>query len=297
LAILTSCGSRISYFLKESKHPEKTSKNKQTLGSRNMYLTWLDSNSWLLELGNPGEELHILLDPWLVGPLSFGDWLFKAERPQDRPIPAKIDLILLSQGLPDHAHPPTLAQLDKSIPVIGSAAAIKVAQGLGFTNAQAVGHGQTHSFGSVQIQATVGSPVGPGTPENGYLLTDTQTGYRLYYEPHGYHDPRLAQVGPVDVVITPLVSLDLLFAPFIQGGKTALKVTEWLQPQVLMSTAAGGNVQFQGLLLKLLRMRDGVEMVRQALAAQSSPTQVLDPQPGERFQVPLQPRPIAVGVG
>lgn len=263
-----------------------------------MYLTWLDSNSWLIELGSAGQELHILLDPWLVGPLSFGnqDWLFKAERPQDRPIPTHIDLILLSQGLPDHAHPATLEQLDKSIPVIGSPAAAKVAQSFGFTHVQAIGHGQTLQHAHVQIQATLGSPVGPGTNENGYVLTDTQTGLKLYYEPHGYHDPTLANLAPVDVVITPLISLDLLFAPFIKGGKSALQAVEWLHPQVIMSTAAGGDINFEGLLLKLLRMRDGVDGVRQQLTAQQSPTQVLDPRPGERFQVPLQRRQVAAGV-
>ena len=64
-----------------------------------MYLTYLDSNSWLVEMGGQ----NILIDPWLVGSLTFGnlDWLFKGSRPQERPIPEKIDLILLSQGLED----------------------------------------------------------------------------------------------------------------------------------------------------------------------------------------------------
>ncbi|NJO70763.1 MAG: MBL fold metallo-hydrolase, partial [Oscillatoriales cyanobacterium RM1_1_9] len=56
-----------------------------------MYLTWLDSNSWLLEMG----QKRILIDPWLVGPLVFGNlpWLFKGERLQPRGIPESIDLI------------------------------------------------------------------------------------------------------------------------------------------------------------------------------------------------------------
>jgi L-ascorbate metabolism protein UlaG (beta-lactamase superfamily) len=263
-----------------------------------MYLTWLDSNTWLIELGHEGQALHILLDPWLVGPLSFGnqDWLFKSERPQDRPIPAQIDLILLSQGLPDHAHPATLKQLEKSIPVIGSPAAAKIARGLGFTHVQALGNGQTRQHANVQIQATLGSPVGPRAYENGYILTDSATGFKLYYEPHGYHDPGLSNFAPVDVVITPLQSIDLLFAPFIKGGQSALQAVASLQPQVIMSTAAGGDVSFEGLLIHLLRMRDGVDGVRQQLAAQNSPTQVLEPQPGERFHVPLQPSRVAAKV-
>ncbi|MBC6476050.1 MAG: MBL fold metallo-hydrolase [Hormoscilla sp. GM102CHS1] len=53
----------------------------------------------LIELG----DKRILLDPWLVGDLVFGNltWFFKGSRPQPRPIPENIDLIILSQGLED----------------------------------------------------------------------------------------------------------------------------------------------------------------------------------------------------
>ncbi|WP_322742709.1 MBL fold metallo-hydrolase [Synechocystis salina] len=34
-----------------------------------MELTWYDSNSWLIEMGGQ----RILLDPWLVGDLTFGN--------------------------------------------------------------------------------------------------------------------------------------------------------------------------------------------------------------------------------
>ena len=96
-----------------------------------MFLTWFDSNSWLLEIGGK----RILIDPWLVGSLIFSnlDWLFKGSRSQNRPIPDNIDLILLSQGLEDHAHPPTLQVLDHSIKVVASPNAAKVIQQLGYT--------------------------------------------------------------------------------------------------------------------------------------------------------------------
>ncbi|MFO0408591.1 MAG: MBL fold metallo-hydrolase, partial [Dolichospermum sp.] len=50
-----------------------------------MNLTWLDSNSWLIEIG----QQRILIDPWLIGTLTFNnlDWLFKGYRYQDRSIP------------------------------------------------------------------------------------------------------------------------------------------------------------------------------------------------------------------
>ena len=87
-----------------------------------MQLTYFGANGWLLELA--GQRL--LLDPWLVGPLRFGGagWLFEGRLPREWPIPGDLDGLLLSQGLPDHAHPATLERLPKELPVIGSAAAV-----------------------------------------------------------------------------------------------------------------------------------------------------------------------------
>lgn len=252
-----------------------------------MYLTWLDSNSWLIEMANQ----RILLDPWLVGPLVFGNlpWLFKGERRTPRPIPENIDLILLSQGLEDHAHPQTLEKLDRQIPVVGSPGAAKVAQRLGYTCVTALDHGKTYSLAQeIEIQAFPGSPIGPQTVENAYLLRDLVSQHSLYYEPHGYHSPRLKAIAPVDVVITPLVNLKLpLLGDFIKGGKNALEVVEWLQPQVILPTTAGGEVDFQGVLMSLLSASGGVAEFRQLLAQKQLPTQVLDPQPGDRLEVPL----------
>ncbi|MDD1436553.1 MBL fold metallo-hydrolase, partial [Dolichospermum sp. ST_sed10] len=46
-----------------------------------MNFTWLDSNSWLIEIN----EQRILIDPWLIGDLTFNnlEWLFKGSRDQD----------------------------------------------------------------------------------------------------------------------------------------------------------------------------------------------------------------------
>jgi L-ascorbate metabolism protein UlaG (beta-lactamase superfamily) len=247
-----------------------------------MYLTWLDNNSWLIEMGNR----RILLDPWLVGSLIFGNlpWLFKGEHAEARSIPAQIDLILLSQGLEDHAHPETLKQLDRNIPVVASPNAAKVVQELGYTQVTALAHGEeTHIAGELTIRAVPGSPIGPFLVENGYLLTDTLTGTKLYYEPHGYHAPILKQFAPVDVVIAPVVDLEIpLLGSIIRGQKTALEVAQWLQPQVFISTAAGGAVRFSGMLTAVLRAQGAPEQLRLP-----GSTTLITPQPGERFHLQL----------
>ncbi|HEY9642322.1 MAG TPA: MBL fold metallo-hydrolase [Coleofasciculaceae cyanobacterium] len=249
-----------------------------------MYLTWLDNNSWLIEIA----EQRILLDPWLVGTLVFGNmpWLFKGSHLSPRPIPDSIDLILLSQGLEDHAHPPTLQQLDRSIPVVASPNAAKVAQGLGYTQVTTLSHTESYVFADrVKIQATPGSPIGPFLVENGYLLTDLSTDTKLYYEPHGFHSPELKAAAPVDVIITPLINLDIpLLGSVIQGKKTALQVIQWLQPQVILPTAAGGDVAFDGLLTAVLRENGSIKELQQVLTEHQLSTQIKTPRPGDRFE-------------
>jgi L-ascorbate metabolism protein UlaG (beta-lactamase superfamily) len=248
-----------------------------------MHLTWLDSNSWLIEMGGK----RVLLDPWLVGPLVFGNmnWLFKGERTSPRPIPDSIDLILLSQGLEDHAHPATLQRLDRQIPVVASPNAAKVVQGLGYTQITTLAHGETTAVGDLEIRATPGSPIGPLLTENGYLLKDVTANTKLYYEPHGHHSPSIKEFAPVDVVITPVVTLEIpLLGSVIQGKKTVLEVVQWLQPKVLLPTAAGGDVGFEGILQALLRASGSIEELRSLLTQHQLSTQVVDLKPGERYE-------------
>jgi L-ascorbate metabolism protein UlaG (beta-lactamase superfamily) len=252
-----------------------------------MYLTWLDSNSWLIEMGNQ----RILLDPWLVGSLVFGNapWFFKGERNSQHPIPENIDLILLSQGLEDHAHPPTLEKLDRNIPIVASPNAAKVVQKLGYTKITSLTHGEAFNFAdTLEIRAFPGSPVGPMLLENGYLLKDLTNNTTLYYEPHGNHSPTLKDFAPVDVVVTPIIDLEIvLLGPFIKGMKSAMEVIEWLQPQVIMNTAAGGDISFSGLLVSALRANGSVEELRNAIAEKNFTTKVAEPNSGERFEVDL----------
>lgn len=256
-----------------------------------MYLTWLDSNSWLLELSGK----RILLDPWLVGPLVFGNlpWLFKGTRRQPRPIPDGIDLILLSQGLEDHAHPPTLKELDRNIPVVASENATKVVRELGYKQIKTLEHGQSYTLNNtVEIRAVPGSPIGPMLVENGYLLREVQTGVKLYYEPHGYHDESLKEFAPVDVVVTPVVNLSIpILGPVIKGMESTVKAAELLQPQVILPTAAGGDIDFQGALMSVLRAQGSTADVRSLLAQKNFTTKVIEPKPGTKFEVPLEKPP------
>jgi L-ascorbate metabolism protein UlaG (beta-lactamase superfamily) len=191
--------------------------------------------------------------------------------------------------LPDHAHVPTLVSLDRQIPVIASPNAAKIVKGLGYQQVTTLAHGDCFTLAEcLNIQAFPGSLVGPNVVENGYLLTDLTNNATLYYEPHGTHTPMLKDIAPVDVVITPLTTLELpLVGSVIKGMESAVQAVEWLQPQVIMPTAAGGDTVFSGLLLSVLRGRGDVDLFRDLLARQNLTTQVIEPKPGIRFEVKL----------
>ncbi|MBD2188939.1 MBL fold metallo-hydrolase [Pseudanabaena mucicola] len=253
-----------------------------------MYLTWLDSNSWLIEIAGK----RILLDPWLVDALMFGNaaWFFKSERRTPRQIPENIDLILLSQGLPDHAHPATLKQLDRKIPVVASPSAAKLVKELGYTQVTALAHGEVFSLPNlIDIRAVLGSPTGPTTIENGYILKDLVTGTSIYYEPHGSHASSVQEFAPVDVVITPTVDLKLpLVGTVIKGTQGAVQIAKWLKPQVMLPTAAGGDLTYSGLLLNILKAEGSVDSLRSQFAENNIATEIIEPQPWQRFEVKLK---------
>jgi L-ascorbate metabolism protein UlaG (beta-lactamase superfamily) len=252
-----------------------------------MNLTYFGANSWLIEL----EQQRILIDPWLVGSLVFGNlpWLFKGDRSKPlASLPDKIDLILLSQGLEDHAHRPTLEQLDKTIPVVGSPNAAKVVKQLGYTQVTSLTPGQTFTLtNQIEIRAMPGAPIGLQV-ENSYLLKHLDSATTLYYEPHGFPPSELKNYAPVDVVISPVVNLELpLAGAIIKGNTTALQLAQWLKPQVFLPTAAGGDVAYEGLINSLLHTVGSVDELRSQLAKYNLPTQVIDPQPGEPVELTL----------
>jgi L-ascorbate metabolism protein UlaG (beta-lactamase superfamily) len=252
-----------------------------------IYCTWLDSNSWLIELA----EQRILIDPWLVGSLTFSnlDWLFKGSRTNQRVIPEDIDLILLSQGLEDHAHPPTLQQLDRNTLVVGSPNAAQVVDKLGYTQIITLKHGASFTLNQqVEIRAVPGAPIGMNLVENGYILKDLVSGSTLYYEPHGYHSPQLEQAGPIDAIITPMIDLNLpLLGPIIKGMNSALAVAKSLKPKIMLPTAAGGDVLFEGLIVKFLQSNGSIAEFQSLLTQNNLATQVIAPQPGERVSLSI----------
>lgn len=254
-----------------------------------MKLTWFDANSWLMESG----DWRILLDPWLIGDLVFANapWLVKGSRQQPVDIPQNIDLILLSQGLADHAHPETLRHLDKSIPVAASPDGADVAKGIGFESVTVLEHGKTVSLKeSLKIRTFEGAVVGPLKKENAYVISFLSEGVSLYYEPHGYPDSdHLKALGAVDVAITPMADQNLMgVAPVIRGGVAAPEIARLLTPKVMLPTAEAGKVSYDGLIAPTLTTKGGAAEMRSRFASEGKDIRVIQPVSGETIELDLR---------
>ena len=94
--------------------------------------TYLGSNGWLIKF----KKTNLIIDPWLKGDLIFppGEWFFKGSLEEEISIDKKIDIILLTQGLPDHCHVPTLEMFRKDIPIICPKSAVETLEKIGFSS-------------------------------------------------------------------------------------------------------------------------------------------------------------------
>ncbi len=250
-----------------------------------MQLTWFDSNSWLIEIDNT----RILLDPWLVGSLVFANasWLFEGKKRKPQPIPENIDFILLSQGLEDHAHPPTLKELNHELHVIGSQNAEKVCRELGYSNITTLTHGDTYTIEDhIEIKAVKGSPIGPTLVENGYIIKNLKNGDSIYYEPHGFHSASLQREQGIKAIITPVTNINIpLLGPVIKGQKSALEVCKWLQPKYILPTAAGGDIDLKGFLTNVLQEEGSLDSFQQMLTEANLSTEIIQPKPYEPITI------------
>jgi L-ascorbate metabolism protein UlaG (beta-lactamase superfamily) len=248
-----------------------------------LHTTYLGANGWWLEFG----DLGVLVDPWFAGDLIFppGPWLLRARLGSPCPVPQRPDLLLLTQGLPDHCHAPSLALLERGLPVVGSAQAAARVRALGFTTVTALGPGDVHVHGSLRITATAGAPV-PGV-QNGYLLDHPEG--RLYLEPHGFLAGDVPG-RPLDAVITPVIDVGLpLAGAFVKGRQVLPELLVRFQPLTVLASTTGGDVDFSGLLSGLLRS-DGSPAEAEATVADHGPDgcRLIDPVPGVRHGVPTR---------
>ena len=217
------------------------------LPQRKSSVRYLETNSWQINLGS----IEIMLDPVLYAPLDFGiPALYSGKKRQIDGMKElqrfcrTADYCLLSQGLDDHAHTPTLTALSKLKPTMvyiapPSALSVLTKCGVnqGFINIIKPGESIQLKKGTdvLDITATTGALVGPPwqDPENGYILK-LKSGPSIYYEPHCmYNEGELARYQ-ADYVITPVVAQELPFFTLVAGRDKSIRLAELLKAKAII---------------------------------------------------------------
>ena len=212
--------------------------------------TYLGSNGWIIEF----KKARIVIDPWLVGDLIFppGGWFFKGTLKDEIPTPKDIDLILLTQGLPDLCHIPSLKKFPKETNIFCSKSAYKILDELNFESINIIQPGENLEFNDIKIEATSGAAV--PQIENGYILEANDGSF--YIEPHGFLDNAI-KPRKLDAVITPTKNLGLpIVGPFVKGADVIPNLVKLFNPSYILSSTTGGDAKFSGILNSFISLEE-----------------------------------------
>ena len=213
--------------------------------------TYLGSNGWLIKF----KKTNLIIDPWLKGDLIFppGEWFFKGSLDEEISIANNIDIILLTQGLPDHCHVPTLKMFRKEIHIICPKSAVEKLKKIGFCSIKMLNPNEKPNQFDLSFEATAGAPV--PQIEKGYIVKDDQDN-GFYIEPHGYLDENLNKQN-LDAVITPTKNLELpLVGSFVKGADVIPKLINKFNPKFILSSTVGGDAKYSGFLNNLISVQD-----------------------------------------
>ncbi len=213
--------------------------------------TYLGSNGWLIKF----KKTNLIIDPWLKGDLIFppGEWFFKGSLEEEILIDKEIDIILLTQGLPDHCHVPTLEMFKKDIPIICPKSAVETLEKIGFISIKMLKPNEKTNLLNLSFEATSGAPV--PQIENGYIVKDDKEN-GFYIEPHGFLDENLNKQN-LDAVITPTKNLGLpLVGSFVKGADVIPKLINKFNPKFILSSTVGGDAKYSGFLNNLISVQD-----------------------------------------
>ena len=238
-----------------------------TTVSSNVTFTPIGNNTFVLE----GANTRLLIDPFLEDDLVFGIpqffRLIKDPKLAGVARAGEFDAVVLTQHLPDHAHPPTLKCIDKNMPIIAPPSARQLLLELGFTDIRIVAFDETVGIKNrVSVTAGRGSVVGPpgSTPMNA-LMFDFD-GAKVYHEPHGVHDSRFLEsfTGNVEAAIAPCVTATIpaLNYALVNGADQAVKLAKSLQPKRIVAFDNSGG-EYSGWLTKVLSGKDETDRLKQ----------------------------------
>jgi L-ascorbate metabolism protein UlaG (beta-lactamase superfamily) len=277
-------------------------KTRSELGPNELFLTHLEVNGFLLSTA----DRTILIDPLLEGPLDFGlsSSIYQGSKRVlpafglTECLPARIDCLLLTQGLDDHAHFPTLQALKAKFPMIlvmAPPSARSSLQKAGFVgnNVRYIRPGQeskifpdSYADSRLTIRATSGALVGPPwqARENGYLIKGSNCP-SIYIEPHVEFQKRaLEHLAPVDVVLSPISGQGLPGFELVHGPKETLKLCHLLKPRCLVPID-NGNLHTSGALSPFIEEIGSAREFQKLLQDSGLDTKLVEISPGKDVRV------------
>ena len=237
--------------------------------------THLEVNGMLWQV--PEAQVSLVVDP-IASQLDFGiPWGYRANKKVlgeketfDVIVEAAPTHCLLSQGLDDHTHLPTLIKLVEKLPelqfIVAPSARDKIVTIVESSRITVLEPGKSLSLSpSVRLAATEGALVGPPwqARENGWLLEVQDR--RIYMEPHADVTNQALRGLKADVVISPVKEQTLPAQvpkpgqfTLVYGGGRTLEIAEALDASVVIPLA-NGELKTEGPLAELVQASGGVE--------------------------------------
>jgi len=242
--------------------------------------------------------IQVFVDP-VFDTLDFGiPFIYQAKRKVLKNVALEDQLVknanvmLISQGLPDHCCSKTQARLSKRlsehVKIIASPSAAPVLDSL-YEKGRVtyLSPGQTVTvatpLGTLKVKATSGALVGPPwqAKENGYLLSCDGVP-SIYYEPHCMYDEKELSTLQADYLVTPVVkTLIPLYGPLVDGMEKAIKLAKLLKSKHIIPLM-NGDVDASGPLDSILSREGSLADFKDLLQKSGLFCQLENYEPGER---------------
>lgn len=240
-----------------------------------MTYTSLNNNGYALRY----RDCTVVVDPWLYGDLVFSyDFVYRLKKqpqPKDEDermsvssFPtSRIDAIVLTQSIEDHAHPPTLSRLPKDIPVYASPKCRSMLRRMNFENVTYLSYDESYSFSPhFKLTALKGSNL---LLYREYALLfelqhrEHKKTCTVYHEPHGDHIWQ--QLEPIkrniDILVSPFVDamvgvkqLSLLQVQLFDGYQGNIDACDFIKPSVVIGFDNSTGEKPVGFLSQLLHI-------------------------------------------
>lgn len=249
-----------------------------------MRITKLDDyQSWYLEAGGA----RVLVDPWLTEDLRFPLGMFHRTHELRGHDTIKPTHLVITAPFGDHLHPPTLALLDKTIPVLTNGAAAKRMRALGFHDVTTQRAGDVRDL-AAGVSLRFVAPAFPYAHNSlGFLLEETNAGHttRAYLETHVVSPKAMeALPKPIDAVLTTAENVRLFGIQLAMDTRRAAHVAKTLAAKHFVPTGVNPG-KSRGVLPALLFVRSDREAFTSALAAIGAQTPVQWLAPGEALEL------------